>query len=207
MLRTQFSLTYTLSAGIIETDTIDRMIALCRQPERTPEQAQTLETLQDNLPTVEQIRITVATVNGLQNARYSALYRQATEYFTEQTGLPLPLPKEVNEDGEEVSITLDDEQDAILSVAFGAAGALAATVKYETRETRPIVSAAGMKFEDVEWAVSQVPSEIATVAGWVENCPATLQTAWSNKAFDANPSLWRKKSDEAAKNFDAVSVN
>lgn len=215
MLRTTYTLTYTSATSMFETATIDQMVELSRQKNRSKQQNEALEQLQHALSSATQIRITVAQVNGLQNAKYHSLTGHAREYFTEQTGYPIPLPNQVDETGEEILddkgnpkvIELEDWQEAIFHVAYNAAAALAATSKVEMREVKPTVTAEGVTFpEDGTWQEVPIPSEFATVAGWVENCPATLQDAWARKAYDANPNLWRRGGDQAAKNFDAVSV-
>lgn len=209
-MRSHFTLTYTKSAGYAQADILQQMLAISRAPEKTTEQIEALSSLQESMPAVEQYRVTVSTVNGLQQAKYRQFWRDAVRYFTEQTGLPIPLPTvpDPKNKDKEIPIEIDELQDAILQTALSAAAALAATSTFETRTATPAAGKDGVTFSsDQEWIASALPGEIATVEGWIENCPASLQSAWAQKAYDANPGMWRQANDEAAKNFDAVSVN
>jgi hypothetical protein len=141
------------------------------------------------------VRITVAQCNGLMSAKYNRMTVDARDFFVEQSGLTLPYEG-----------ALTAEQVDIRNAAFDAAAALAATVKFEQRTTKPLITADGIAYEDSEW-VEGLPDELATVAGFVLECPDTLRDAWVTRAYDANPNLWRRSTDETAKNFGAVSEN
>ena len=207
-MRAIYTLTYTESATYELAGDIQKMLNARRDPALSEKQREALDILDENVPSVDQYRITVSTVNGLQQAKYRSLWRQGIEYFTAETGYEIPLPTEENEKGEEVAIDIGDYADAVLTTSLSAAAALATLVKFETRKATPVITSAGITFaSDEEWKDTGLPDDIATVRGWVENCSDSLQRAWSGKAYDANPGLWRQKNDEAAKNFDAVSVN
>lgn len=196
MIRVSHTLTYTSSIGFYESSVIDKLIELAKKPDKTDDEQAACLTLNDALPTVTQVRITVVQVDGRQKAKYEALTRSARNYFTEQSGIQLPF------DGE-----LDKEQQALLNIAFNAAAAIASTTGYATRETKAIVTDDGLEFEDTEWVGATLPSEYATISGWVEGLPATLQDAWGEYAYNANVDLWRRSGSESSKNFGAVSVS
>lgn len=201
MLRPEKTFTYTEPVGTIEGNIIDRLLMLVRQQETNEAEKIEIETLSALLPTVHQERITVAQCNGLASAKYQALVREATDFFTEQTGLPLPLPK-VNDK----PIELNTEQNNILNYAFKAAASLAATTKFEVREAKVVVDVDGVQFDDAnEWKAVKIPVEYNSIANWVDNCPAVLQDKWSYEAYETNGDLWRRRDDDITKNFAAVS--
>ena len=195
MLRPTYEFTYTSALSYVEDKAINRLIALAKKEDQSEEEKQAVAELIDFIPEVTQVRITVAQCNGLMSAKYNRMTVDARDFFVEQSGLTLPY---------EVALTA--EQVDIRNAAFDAAAALAATVKFEQRTTKPLVTADGIAYEDSEW-VEGLPDELATVAGFVLECPDTLRDAWVTRAYDANPNLWRRSTDETAKNFGAVSEN
>ncbi len=195
MLRPTYEFIYTSALSYVEDRAINQLIELAKKENKTEGEEKAVADLLNFIPHVTQARITVAQCNGLMSAKYNRLTVDARDFFVEQSGLTLP------HEGE-----LSTEQKDIRNFAFDAAAALAATVKFEQRTTRPIITADGIDYEDSEW-VEGLPDELATVAGFVFECPDTLRDAWVTRAYDANPNLWRRSTDETAKNFGAVSAN
>lgn len=204
MLRPEKTFIYTEPVSTLHGNIIDRLLMLLRQAETTDEERAEIDSLTGLLPIVHQERITVAQCNGLALAKYQTFVQEARDFFTEQTGLTLPLPKKT--DGE--PIDLDAEQNNLLNYAFKAAAALAATARFETREARVIVDADGVSFDDGnEWKPIKIPTEYNSVTNWVNNCPGVLQDKWGYEAYETNADLWRRGNDEITKNFAAVSVS
>ena len=199
MKRTEYTLTYTTPITYAETQIIEALVEAAQKAELTLEEQEAVRNLSHMLPEVEQVRITVAQVNGLGKAYYERLSDDARHFFMDKTGIQPPVP-----DLE----TLAPEQKDIVTTAFSAAAAMAATVKFEQRTTKTVVTADGVVFdESVEWEEVATPGPFTTIEEWVYDCPAVLQTAWASNAYDANPDLWRKSTDVVAKNFGAVSAN
>lgn len=199
MQRKQYTLTYTSAITYAEMNIIEALIEAAKKPELTAEEEDAVKTLTELLPQVEQVRITVAQVNGLGKAYYERLADDARHFFMEKTGIEPPVP-----DLE----TLEPEQKDIVTMAFSACAAMAATTKYEQRTTTVTINADGVIFNDtVEWEEIESPGPFKTVTEWVYDCPDTLQKAWTSNAYDANPDLWRRSTDAVAKNFGAVSAN
>ena len=194
MLRPTYEFTYTSALSYVEDRAINQLIELAKKENKTEGEEKAVADLLSFIPDVTQVRITVAQCNGLMSAKYNRLTVDARDFFVEQSGLTLP------HEGE-----LSTEQMEIRNIAFDAAAALAATVKFEQRTTKPVITASGIDYEDSEW-VEGLPDELSTVAGFVSECPDTLRDAWVTRAYDANPNLWRRSTDETAKNFGAVSV-
>ena len=195
MLRPTYEFTYTSALSYVEVRRIDQLIELAKKEDKTEGEENAVADLLSFIPDVTQVRITVAQCNGLMSAKYNRLTVDARDFFVEQSGLTLP---------HEGALTA--EQVDIRNAAFDAAAALAATVKFEQRTTKPVITASGIDYEDSEW-VEGLPDELSTVAGFVSECPDTLRDAWVNRAYDCNPNLWRRDTDETAKNFGAVSEN
>ena len=195
MLRPTYEFTYTSALSYVEDRRINQLIELAKKEEKTESEEKAVAELLSFIPEVTQVRVTVAQCNGLMSAKYNRLTVDARDFFMEESGLD--LPHEVN---------LSAEQIDIRNIAFDAAAALAATVKFEQRTTKPVITANGIDYEDNEW-VEGLPDELSTVAGFVNECPDTLRDAWVTRAYDANPNLWRRSTDETAKNFGAVSAN
>ena len=195
MLRPTYEFTYTSALSYVEDRAINQLIELAKKENKTEGEEKAVADLLSFIPDVTQVRITVAQCNGLMSAKYNRLTVDARDFFVEQSGLTIP------HDGE-----LSTEQMEIRNIAFDAAAALAATVRFEQRTTKPVIAAEGIDYEDSEW-VEGLPDELSTVAGFVSECPDTLRDAWVTRAYDANPNLWRRSTDETAKNFGAVSAN
>ena len=195
MLRPTYEFTYTSALSYVEDRAINQLIELAKKENKTEGEEKAVADLLSFIPDVTQVRITVAQCNGLMSAKYNRLTVDARDFFVEQSGLTIP------HDGE-----LSTEQMEIRNIAFDAAAALAATVRFEQRTTKPVIAAEGIDYEDSEW-VEGLPDELSTVAGFVSECPDTLRDAWVTRAYDANPNLWRRSTDETAKNFGAVSEN
>ena len=195
MLRPTYEFTYTSALSYVEDRAINQLIELAKKENKTEGEEKAVADLLSFIPDVTQVRITVAQCNGLMSAKYNRLTVDARDFFVEQSGLTLP------HEGE-----LSTEQKEIRNISFDAAAALAATVKFEQRTTKPVITASGIDYEDSEW-VEGLPDELSTVAGFVSECPDTLRDAWVTRAYDANPNLWRRSTDETAKNFGAVSEN
>ncbi len=195
MLRPTYEFTYTSALSYVEDRAINQLIELAKKENKTEGEEKAVADLLGFIPDVTQVRITVAQCNGLMSAKYNRLTVDARDFFVEQSGLTLPFVG-----------ALTAEQVDIRNAAFDAAAALAATVKFEQRTTKPVIAADGIDYEDSEW-VEGLPDELATVAGFVSECPDTLRDAWVTRAYDANPNLWRRSTDETAKNFGAVSAN
>mgnify|MGYP006328963245 FL=1 len=195
MLRPTSEFTYTSALSYVEDRAINQLIELAKKENKTEGEEKAVADLLSFIPDVTQVRITVAQCNGLMSAKYNRLTVDARDFFVEQSGLTIP------HDGE-----LSTEQMEIRNIAFDAAAALAATVRFEQRTTKPVIAAEGIDYEDSEW-VEGLPDELSTVAGFVSECPDTLRDAWVTRAYDANPNLWRRSTDETAKNFGAVSAN
>lgn len=195
MIRPKYEFIYTSALSYAEDRQINRLIALAQKEEQTEEEQNAVALLLELIPEVTQVRITVAQCNGLMSAKYNRLAIDARDFFVDFSGLTLPYEGE-----------LSAEQMEARHIAFDAAAALAATVRFEQRTTKPIIAAGGIDYEDSEW-VEGLPDELATVAGFVFECPDTLRDAWVTRAYDANPNLWRRSTDETAKNFGAVSAN
>ena len=195
MLRPTYEFTYTSALSYVEDRAINQLIELAKKENKTEGEEKAVADLLSFIPDVTQVRITVAQCNGLMSAKYNRLTVDARDFFVEQSGLTLPFVG-----------ALTAEQVDIRNAAFDAAAALAATVKFEQRTTKPVIAADGIDYEDSEW-VEGLPDELATVAGFVSECPDTLRDAWVTRAYDANPNLWRRSTDETAKNFGAVSAN
>lgn len=195
MLRPTYEFTYTSALSYVEDRAINQLIELAKKENKTEGEEKAVADLLSFIPDVTQARITVAQCNGLMSAKYNRLTVDARDFFVEQSGLTLPFVG-----------ALTAEQVDIRNAAFDAAAALAATVKFEQRTTKPVIAADGIDYEDSEW-VEGLPDELATVAGFVSECPDTLRDAWVTRAYDANPNLWRRSTDETAKNFGAVSAN
>ena len=195
MLRPTYEFTYTSALSYVEDRAINQLIELAKKENKTEGEEKAVADLLSFIPDVTQVRITVAQCNGLMSAKYNRLTVDARDFFVEQSGLTLP------HEGE-----LSTEQKEIRNISFDAAAALAATVKFEQRTTKPVITVSGIDYEDSEW-VEGLPDELSTVAGFVSECPDTLRDAWVTRAYDANPNLWRRSTDETAKNFGAVSEN
>jgi hypothetical protein len=198
MKRQTYTLTYTSAITYAETQIIEALIEAAQKPELTLEEQEGVQNLSHMLPEVEQVRITVAQVNGLGKAYYERLADDARHFFMQATGIQPPVP-----DLE----TLAPEHKDIVTLAFSACAAMAATVKYEQRTTKVIARAEGVDFEDTEWEEVELPGPFKTIEEWVYDCPAILQSSWASNAYDANPDLWRRSTDDVAKNFGAVSAN
>lgn len=198
MKRQTYQLTYTSAITYAETQIIESLIDAAKKPELTDEERDAVRSLTELLPEVEQVRITVAQVNGLSKAYYERLADDARHFFMDKTGIQPPIP---------ALEALAPEHKDIVTLAFSACAAIAATVKYEQRTTKAIVGAAGVDFEETEWEEVEAPGPFKTIEDWVYECPAILQTSWASNAYDANPDLWRRSTDDAAKNFGAVSAN
>ena len=195
MIRPKYEFIYTSALSYVEDRAINQLIELAKKENKTEGEEKAVADLLSFIPDVTQVRITVAQCNGLMSAKYNRLTVDARDFFVEQSGLTLP------HEGE-----LSTEQMEIRNIAFDAAAALAATVMFEQRTTKPVITASGIDYEDSEW-VEGLPDELATVAGFVSECPDTLRDAWVTRAYDANPNLWRRSTDETSKNFGAVSAN
>ncbi len=195
MLRPTYEFIYTSALSYVEDRAINQLIELAKKENKTEGEEKAVADLLSFIPDVTQVRITVAQCNGLMSAKYNRLTVDARDFFVEQSGLTLP------HEGE-----LSTEQMEIRNIAFDAAAALAATVMFEQRTTKPVITASGIDYEDSEW-VEGLPDELSTVAGFVSECPDTLRDAWVTRSYDANPNLWRRSTDETAKNFGAVSAN
>ena len=208
MLGLENQFIYTSDISLQDSPIVERIMALLSQAERSEDETAEVETLALALPTVTQARITVAQCTEYANAKYSALARDARDFFTEETGVALPLPKVKNEDGTESDGKMSEEQYILLNSLFSAAASIAATVKFETRETKPIVTADSVTFDDSPaWTGSKILPEYRTVEGWALRCPSVLQQAWTYRAHNANPELWQRRDDAISKNFGAVSAN
>jgi hypothetical protein len=193
MLRPKYEFIYTSALSYVEDRAIDQLIKLAKKEDKTDTEASEVARLLEYMPEVTQVRITVAQCTGLMSTRYNRLTVDARHFFIEQSGLEMPFEGE-----------LSVEQNDIRNMAFDAAAAIAATEKFEQRTTKPVVTADGIDYENTEWIVG-VPEEFKTIAGFMTECPNTLRDVWVGRAYDANPNLWRRSTDETAKNFGAVS--
>ena len=133
MLRPTYEFTYTSALSYVEDSAINRLIALSKKEDQSEEEKQAVAELIDFIPEVTQVRITVAQCNGLMSAKYNRMTVDARDFFVEQSGLTLPYEG-----------ALTAEQVDIRNAAFDAAAALAATVKFEQRTTKPLITADGI---------------------------------------------------------------
>lgn len=193
-LRKKHTFNFVTAVSSQEESIINGLLALARKTERTEEEEKSIANLAEYIPEVKQIEITVAHCNGLMKAEFDAYRIEAIEYFAELTGIQIPY------DGE-----LTRKQKNIWALLINGASALASTDSCRWRNTKPVITADGIGYEDTQWT-NGIPDEIATLSGWFNECPESLQSWWSNSAYDVNPNLWTRGNDEASKNFGAVSV-
>ena len=149
------------------------------------------QSLLEQIPPTEHIRITVGTCNVLEHARYGEYQREVWDWFKEKTGVSID---EVT-DGQEFNI--DEMTWKIMDVGMHRAYMLASLRRVE-------VMRASYGDEDEDWKEAELPEEWQTIEGFAQNVPAALFERWADAARRCNPGLfWVDMSDEGKGSGDA----
>lgn len=117
------------------------------------------------------VKINLATLDGLMNARYLALIRQMREWFEERSNDRL---SEID-DWDEAQVA---EHATALNFVVTFAQNVASIESVEQE------NAAG------EWVTIPIPGDWMIIDGYLENIPPDLSTIWNEQALRINPGLW-----------------
>ena len=136
----------------------------------------------ENAPSV---RITVSTLNALQDARYRAYLTSMRDWFAAETGANME--------------EMDEWSDADLSANIPAlnlgviwAQNMGALIRVEERVPENEGKGRG-------WETIPIPAEWKEPAAYMDTVPAALIYAWNEAAELANPSLWNAGDDDESK--------
>lgn len=145
----------------------------------------------ENAPTV---RITVSTLNALQDARYRAYLTAMREWFTAETEADMA--------------DMDEWSDADLSANIPAlnlgviwAQNMAALIRVEERTPED------SEGKGRDWGTIPIPAEWKEPGAYMDTVPAALIYAWNEAAEIVNPSLWNAGDDDESKKNDGDSGN
>lgn len=147
----------------------DRIRATIEWPEEKPE-----------------VRITLATLDGLMHARYLALIRQMNDWFEEYSGHRLSDMDDWPDDVIEASATALN-----FVVTFAQNVASIETVEVPTKGG--------------EWRRVPIPPAWQTIDGYRDNIPPRLSDLWNAEALIVNPGLWTVDNTDEGKKKDADS--
>lgn len=197
-LFTTKSLTYLPTPNRQTLQLIKEFEQLQGVDERTEEQEKRYQELLKDEPVAQEIRLTVGTVNALQQARYQSYLRKARSWFQQESGgmLPSDFIEDVPEDSEDYPYLF-----GLLRMSHAWAGIIAALKTYETRNY-PLFTA----IVATEWKEKPIPAEWKTIEGFLNAMPTDLLWTLEALANEANPNLWHVPGDEESKKFGVMSV-
>lgn len=148
-------------------------------------------------PVAQEIRITVGTVNALQQAKYQSYLRKARSWFEQESGMPpADFIEDVPEEAEEY-----DYLWGLLNMSHAWAGVFSSTRKYEVRNYSLLTSE-----PKGEWEEFPIPAEWKSVEGFLGTVQAELLWNLNSLANEVNPNLWHVPSDDESKKFGVMSV-
>lgn len=165
--------------------------------ERTPEQDSRHRELLLLDPVAQEIRVTVGTVNALQQAKYQSYLRKARSWFEQESGMPpADFIEDVPEEAEEYEYLW-----GLLNMSHAWAGVLAASRKYEVRNYSLLTAEA-----KGDWEEYPIPTEWRNVESFLNSVQPELLWNLNSLANEVNPNLWHVPGDEESKKFGVMSV-